>query len=240
MTLAPIAYGETSGLFRTPGGRPVTMTYRHETNDYNTLNASLNADEYALPRGLSGVAVDVGGYLGSVAIGLALDNPGLRVIVIEPVPDNGDLIERNIAQNGLTERVTLIRGAVGSGGESVDVWYRYRGTMSAEHHAFVGNSSLAYDHGGELQHETISYEAISLPDLIAAYGPIAWMKVDTEGAEWAFLDTFAVKDVHTIVGEAHAVRARQGQHIAALLGATHTVELFGDIEGTCEFRAVRK
>jgi hypothetical protein len=42
-----------------------------------------------------------------VGIALALDNPGLQVTIIEPVPDNCDLIERNIEANGVGDRVTF-------------------------------------------------------------------------------------------------------------------------------------
>lgn len=229
-------YEVVAGSFRTPAGNGVTMLYRSGTNDWNTLNATLDQDEYHLPRGQAGTALDIGGYLGSVGIALAKDNPGLQVTIVEPVPANADLIERNIALNDLGERVTLIRGAVGAGGEPVDVWYGYRGTEAAEHHAFVGNSSLAYNHGGELEHETQTYTGLGL----AEFGPLDFLKIDCEGGEWAFLDSPSVADVGTIFGEAHSVRGRKGGDIVALLAATHDVTLEGDAEGTCEFRAVRR
>jgi FkbM family methyltransferase len=229
-------YEIEQGQFRTPGGHPVQMLYRRGTNDWNTLTATLDQDEYRLPRGQKGSALDVGGYLGSVGIALAKDNPELRVTIVEPVPPNADLIARNIELNDLGERVTLIRGAVGKGGEAVDVWYGYRGNESAEHHAFVGNSTLAYDDGGELDHETRTYEAQGLADFL----PVDFLKIDCEGGEWAFLDSESVRDVGTIVGEAHSVRGRTGADIVALLSATHEVTLSGDPAGTCEFRAVRR
>lgn len=231
----------TTRTFRTPHGRPVEMTYRLNTNDYNTLNATLNEDEYHLPSGLTGHAVDVGGYLGSVGIALASDNPGLQVTIIEPVPSNQQLIRQNIAQNDLDHQVTLIEGAVGRGGESVDVWFGYRGTETAEHHAFVGNSSLAYDHGGALEHETATYTAIGLGEL----GDIAFLKIDCEGGEWAFLHGPALANVQTIVGEAHSVRGHKGRDIIALLATTHDTTITpvpDDPEGngTVEFAAVRR
>lgn len=230
-------------VFRSPRGVQARMHIRPGTNDWNTLNACMTEDEYGLrDLSLTGWAIDIGGYLGGVAIGLALDNPGLRVLVVEPVPDNADLIRRNIALNDLAERVTLIEGAVGNG-DPVDVWYGYRGTVTAEHHRFVGNSSLAYDHGGELQHETRRYdESHRLLDLIEDTGVerIALLKIDCEGGEWEFLDTRAVQYVDRFVGEAHAVRGHKGWDIVAMLEATHDVTLQGDTEGTCEFRAVAR
>ena len=226
--------------FRTPHGHDARMTYRLETNDWNTLWASLNEDEYGLPAGISGTAADIGGYVGSVGIALALDNPGLRVVIVEPVPPNADIIRTNIAMNGLTDRVTLIEGAAGKGGEPVTVWYGYTGTVSAEHHAFVGNSTLAYDDGAMLPHETAEYEAIGLDDLVAEYGELAFLKIDTEGAEWAFLDSPALSEVETCVGEWHPVRGHTMGDLLALLDPTHVVTFSGPQGGPGGFRAVRK
>lgn len=122
-------YELTTGQYDTPHGRRLTMHYRTDTNDHNTLWASLNDDEYHLPTGLAGFAVDVGGYLGSVGIALAADNRDLSVLIIEPVPPNVELIRRNIEANNLGHRVEVVQGAAGKGGESVDVWYGYRGSV---------------------------------------------------------------------------------------------------------------
>lgn len=221
------------GAFRTPGGHLVTMTYREGTNDWNTLSASLNEDEYGLPSGLSGHAVDIGGYLGSVGIALAADNPGLRVTIVEPVPGNAEMIAENVAQNDLGERVTLLHTAASGDHEPVSVWYGYRGNDVAEHHRFVGNSTLAYDHGGELPHEEIVHDPVTLADL----GPIDFLKIDCEGGEWSILDTPEASRIPVIVGEAHCVRGHKGRDIVALLPA-HEVSLSGDPETTCGFRAV--
>lgn len=229
--------------FRTPRGVPARMHIREGTNDWNTLNACMTEDEYGLRDWSgSGVAIDIGGYLGGVAIGLALDNPGLRVVVVEPVPDNADLIAANIELNGVGDRVDLVVGAAGDG-SPVDVWYGYRGSESLEHHRFVGNSSLAYDHGGEVAHDTAGYPTSwTLSALIRKAGAdrVALLKVDCEGGEWSILDTSAVALCDVIVGEAHAVRGHRGDDIVALLDATHTVTLQGDTAGTCEFRAVAR
>ena len=233
-------YEITSGTFRSPGGRSLTVFYRQDTNDWNTVSATLTEDEYLLPRGLSGHAVDVGGYLGTVGIALAADNPDLRVTIIEPVPPNADLIERNIAANDLGDRVTLIRGAVSGDKEPVTIWYGYRGNEAAEHHAFVGNSTLAYVDGGALDHEEVTYTPVTLAELV----PIDFLKIDCEGGEWSILSGDNAK-VGTIVGESHAVRGHKGSDIVALLAKTHDVTVIPLAEdpegkGTVEFRAVRR
>lgn len=228
-------YPIRSGEFRTPGGHPVTMLYRDNTNDWNTLTATLTQDEYNLPTGLSGHAVDVGGYLGSVGIALALDNPDLRVTIIEPVPANFELIVQNLPPN-VAGRVGVIQSAVGKD-KPVLVSWGYSGSEALEHHAFVGNSTLADDP------ETASgwdiYQPITL-DKLTAQHDLAFLKIDCEGGEWDFLDSPALSKVERIVGEAHAVNGHKGKDIYALLTNTHTVSLTGDGDGTCGFVAVRR
>ena len=235
-----IDYPLLTGDWTTPGGHPVRFFYRDGTNDWNTLSSTMAPhDEYHLPRGLAGAALDVGAYLGSVAVGLALDNPGLRVFAIEPVPDNIALIRRNLDANGVADRVHLIEGAVGDG-STVEVWYRYRGTSAIEHHAFVGNSSLAYDHGGEHEHETAVYTSLSLDSLVDRFGRFDWVKIDCEGGEFAFLDSPAVADLAYIIGEWHSVRGHTRADLRALLDATHDLRFDRDDDSTGGFAAVRR
>lgn len=239
-------YGVLTGSFRTPGGRDAVMRFRDGTNDWNTLTACMTEDEYRLRgRSFSGHALDIGGYLGGVGIALALDNPDLHVTIVEPVPPNADLIRENIALNDLGERVTLIESAAG-GSDPVSVWYGYRGNASAEHHAFVGNSTLAYDHGGELAHEEVTYDTPwTLADLLMGEPKAALVKIDCEGGEWTILDSPLVDRCEVIVGEAHSVRGKRGDDIVTLLAGTHDVTLSGNPQdiangGTCGFEAVRR
>jgi FkbM family methyltransferase len=221
-------YAERVAVFDTPGGHPITMHYRDGTNDWNTLTSSLTEDEYQLPQGISGHAVDVGGYLGSVGIALALDNPNLLVTIIEPVPPNADLIERNIEANGVGDRVTLIRGAVGSG----VVEYGFHGDEAADHHTFVGNSSLGFDHAAD----TVVYTPMLLSEFT---GAVSFLKIDCEGGEWEFFGE-ADEDIAIplIVGEAHAVDGHMGIDIIDYLPDHDVTLIGGSPDGTCGFRAV--
>lgn len=226
-----IAYQPLVGKWHTPLGHPVEFAYRDATSDWNTISATLTHDEYGIPSGMSGHAVDVGGYVGSVGIGLAVDNPALRVTIIEPVPANAALIRENIARNDVSDRVTLIEGAASGDREPVTVWYGYRGNEAAEHHAFVGNSTLAYSDGWALEHDEVTYTPVTLRDL----APIDYLKIDCEGGEWSILRD--IPRIPTIVGESHAVSGRRGGDIVALL-PDYDVTLSGDASGTCGFRAV--
>lgn len=243
-------YTEAEASWLTPGGNLAQFRYRLDSSDWNTINSVMGGnDEYALPRGLSGWALDCGAHIGPVTVALALDNPELRIIAVEPVPDNVRLLRENVERNGLADRVAVIDGAIaGPNDATVQVWHGYVGNETAEHHAFIGNSSLAYAHGGEAVHDETIAEAWSLSRLIALAGVerIAWLKVDTEGAEYAFLADPAVARVDVITGEFHNVPNRvtggvRGRgDIVALLVATHDVTFSGPEAGPGGFVAVRR
>lgn len=232
MTLAAIDYGITEAVFVTPRGVPVTMAVRTDTNDWSTTNSCLTEDEYNLRhRRFEGLAFDIGGYTGGVSIALAVDNPDLRVVTVEPVPENADLIERNAARNGVQDRVGVFRGAIGRRGTGTsEIRFRYVGNESLEHHAFVGNTSLAYPDAGDVQHDTLTVETLGLAALLARFGEPSFMKIDCEGAEWPFFETATyatLQKLPLIVGEAHPIGRHEVSDIEKVLGRSHHVTTDG-------------
>lgn len=240
MTLAPVLYEDAVGDWTTPNGHIASFAYRKETNDWNTLSSILTSNEYRLPSGISGVALDIGSYLGGVAIALALDNPDLHVVAVEPVPDNVRLIRQSIEANGLTDRIRLIDGALAGREPSVTISYGYRGTASLEHHAFVGNSTLAYDDGGAADHDERVLTPITLTRLLKDVDVVAWTKIDCEGGEFSILSDPGVRKLAYIIGEWHNVRGHVQGDIATLLRKTHDVVFAGPVDGPGEFVAVRR
>src|SRR3990172_6916198 len=93
-------------IFASPNGGSFTLFVREDTNDAALAFGILVNNEYHLQgRHFSGWALDVGAHIGTVGLALPVDNPDLRVVCIEPVPDNADLIRRSIEANGLGARV---------------------------------------------------------------------------------------------------------------------------------------
>ena len=225
--------------FVTPNGIPVTINIRSDCNDWNTAYASLNEDEYGLRDcSFSGLALDIGGYLGTVAIALAVDNPDLRVICVEPVPDNIALIRQNAEANGVTDRVTVVEGLAGKTGVGT-IRYAFQGNETNLHHAFVGNSTLAVP---EAEHTALTVPSFSLADLVGDE-PVTICKLDCEGGEFSFLDT-DLSQIATIVGEWHPNPPEGGTKtradVTALLAATHTVTFNGPEAGPGGFLAKRR
>lgn len=238
-------YAVAQEVWTTPNGRLIAFRYRKGTNDWNTVNACVGTnDEYGLAgRKITGQVLDVGGYLGSVGITIAVDNPEARVLIVEPVPWNAALIRENAELNKVADRVTVFEGAVGEAGQKTsEIRFGYVGDANLEHHAFVGNSSLAYDTGGDTPHDKKTVPTLGLSELLDQYeiDRVAFMKIDCEGGEWPFLDTPDVDRIDYLVGEAHSVRGHTGADIEPLLDRTHVVTLSGNPEGTCGFAAVRR
>ncbi len=214
------------GAWSTPRWHVVAeFEYRDFTSDWNTITSILTNDEYDL-RSLcptEGVAVDVGAYLGAATVAMLLDNPDLHVIAIEPLPENLELIRTNLALNGLTDRCTIIEGAVG-----VDaVEYGWEGSESATHHAFIGNANGMTGTATKV----VKGERVTL----ASLGPVDFVKIDCEGGEWDFLDD---PDVPIIVGEWHPDGGHTQQDLLDRL-PNHRVTFSGPEAGPGGFLAQR-
>lgn len=240
-------YELTEDFWQTVGGKAAVFRFRQDTNDWNSINSCLGEhDEYHLRDVAPKVALDIGGYLGSVGIPIAIDHPESKVLIVEPVPWNAELIRVNAQLNRVADRVLVFEGAVGPPGVTTsEIRFGYRGDLNLEHHAFVGNTSLAYDTGGDVEHDKLQVETLGISALLDRFDIAPdWTKIDCEGAEWAFFNAPAddLKRLPFIVGEAHPVRGYAARDILNFLGATHEVTLNGPNQdpGPCGFEAVRR
>src|SRR3990167_9568355 len=185
-------YDIAPAWFRTPRGRACMVNIRERTNHWNTATASLTEGEYGLAAfTFDGHAIDIGGYLGTVTLGLLVDNPNLRVTVVEPLADNVELIRRNLTVNGVIDRAQVLQAAAGypAGGTQI-IHHNFRGNETTEHHKFIGNMSLVTGIGplgcnDVYEHDHTEVPVVSLSDLMA--DDTVFLKIDCEGGEWATL-----------------------------------------------------
>lgn len=222
-------YDLLSAVWRTPKGNQATFFYRDDTSDWNTISSIMApSDEYGLAAlALSGLALDIGAHIGACAIALALDNPDLSIIAVEPVPPNCMLIQKNVAANGLDGRVIVRHGAAGRSGSRV-VRYGFKGNASDEHHAFIGDARDAVPEG---KYVSLTVPELSLSDLTTE--PVSFVKIDCEGGEYDFLDT-DVSQVARIHGEWHPTPpfGMAGRdEIVRMLGATHDLTFAESADG---------
>lgn len=115
-----------------------------------------------LPAAGIGTIVDVGANLGLTAIGMLVRHEFASAVALEPAPDNFALLEHNVRQNGLTDRVTLVPCAAAerSGAGTLTMHPRSAGA----HHL---RPSGAVDRRTGQPRREITVETVALDDLAA-------------------------------------------------------------------------
>lgn len=200
-------------IFTTPWGVDVKVFTRPDTNDWNTLYSCLVEDEYLIGQikniKKGQTAVDIGAHAGGCT--LAMLSRGLNVIAVEPLPENAELVMKNVKENGWEDRLTLYNNAIYSiDGDKVILRYGNEATEVGFHHRFIGNTVSASDWQKDLWTEgrEIEVETITLDSIINGVESVEILKIDCEGAEWeAFKNpsTETLSKIKKVVAELHHV-----------------------------------
>jgi FkbM family methyltransferase len=210
----------------TPHGNPAKFKTRSGTSDLATVGASNRlwgnlVDEYHIPSGLTGWALDVGAHIGSVTVPLLLDNPELKVLAVEAVPPNVDLLRENLALNGVEDRCIVWKSAAwDSSAEEIEVEFGYTGSEVAETHAYIGSITPWMDAPGDKQ--TAVIPVTTLADAVGWSGGFVWVKTDCEGCEHRFFKGPLLAKIGIIEGEWHE-RDGSPESFAKQLSKTHVV-----------------
>ncbi|MCZ7646419.1 MAG: FkbM family methyltransferase [Planctomycetota bacterium] len=156
------------------------LTGRHQAGTRARVLEWLEAHEY-MPASRA-LIVDVGANIGTPCVPLALGT-GRRILAIEPVPENVELLRRNVERNGLSERVTCVHAAVASKAGKV--------TMAI--HPKSGRSEVKAAGGrqgfGDASEASgfVEVPAETLDAVVAAHGfrpeQVAFVWCDTQGFE---------------------------------------------------------
>jgi FkbM family methyltransferase len=124
-------------------------------------------------------AFDVGAHVGTFACHLAEVVPTASITCFEPSPDTVTYLQRNIDQNGLGDRISVVESALA--GET--------GVAMFEHHEGANvHNGLVDAHPIDDPHEStgaVEVKTLSFDDAIAqAPGPVTLVKLDCEGGEY--------------------------------------------------------
>jgi FkbM family methyltransferase len=144
--------------------------------------------------------IDVGASIGWATLWLAQRAPRARLVSIEPDPRWWDLFDQNVAANGVSDRVTLLKAAVGSS-------------------SGLGRLSLNRQTGfGELRSDDAGpTPVLSLAEAAAPIlGDIDLVKLDCEGGEYGILlgaDDGLLRRIHAITLEYHPVSGHSLDHL---------------------------
>ena len=109
---------------------------------------------------------------------------GADVIAAEPMPVNAKLLEFNVKANGLGERVTVARTALGA--EAGVAALHLSASNQGDHRLHVGAS-----HDPAKRKTTVVVSLTPLDTLVGHRRPVV-IKLDTQGSEVAVLETPAV------------------------------------------------
>lgn len=222
---------DTVWMGKTPTGIPYAMGVRPATSDWNTCN-SVALGEYNIPSGLTGWGLDVGAHIGAATIPLLLDNPELRAVAIEALPDNVWLLSDNAQRNGVADRLTILGGAASGSHDSVAIRYG-----EDAQHRFIGNADVDQDVRPDDNDPRFTMcVAYTLEDVlgITDHQDVQWTKIDCEGCEYAFLRGVNLPALRFITGEVH----RGWDRLVEQLSPTH--EVFGPGLDFGPFTATRR
>ncbi len=199
---------------KTPWGVEVTIFTREGTNDWNTLYSCIVEDEYNIeklptPSDDDSVAIDIGGHAGGCS--LTLLSRGFKVIAVEPLPENAELIMKNVKANGWEDSFTLHSKAINEvSGKQVVLRYGNEKTELGSHHRFIGNTidSSEWQKGLWENGREIKVKTISIDDILKDVDSVSILKIDCEGAEWsAFtgVSKNSLNKIQKIVAELHGI-----------------------------------
>jgi FkbM family methyltransferase len=144
-------------------------------------------------------ALDIGGHIGCFSLAFATLHPGAQIQTFEASPSTVTYTRRNVADNGLTERVTVENIAVSDS----------NGTLPfADNGGGSGLNGVTAPEGTNV----IDVPCITFADALQhAGGHVDVVKIDTEGAEYDIVlgsEPTDWKDVQRVVLEYHQVPGR--------------------------------
>jgi FkbM family methyltransferase len=155
------------------------LTLHHGTHDspVAVLHEVFGERQYRrhIKGPLEGVMIDLGANLGAVTVDYASRSRSLHVHAYEPNPSTNKFLRANIVANGLTERVTVHHEAVGREHGELVIWTNMHSMM------VTGYSDAPPRPGATTERVPL----IDLNEVVRRVGggPVAFLKMDTEGAE---------------------------------------------------------
>ena len=182
------------------------FVYRDNTSDYDTMLSILRDDEYKLNKLdiKDGIFLDAGAHIGGFS--LAMANRGFNGIAIEMIPENVDLLIKNLEMNGFADKVKVINGAICNRLTSPVAYYSGLETSTGKIHKFIGTIVPRFG---------IVEDGIPIPvnpvtpldlDIIFEGRKCCYFKMDIETAEWELFKAHPIflESTDIICGEIHS------------------------------------
>lgn len=134
--------------------------------------------------------LDVGGYIGMISIGFVRNGIFGRALAFEPNPNNYRLLQKNIVQNNLSDKITAYNLALSDRKEELSM--ELSAKNYGDHRIREANNEVTGDHYGESGRKLITVESVTLDEIMqnreasqANKVSLVWM--DIQGHEGKFL-----------------------------------------------------
>lgn len=222
-----------------------TIQYRH-SEEYHRLKREIWGDHcyYTELANEHPVIIDAGAHIGMSTLYFAKQFPTAKIIAIEPNPITRELLETNIWDNRLEDRVEVVAAALSDHSGHAQLHH-----LTAEEWQLNANLTATAWNDAPLTHST-QVETITLSSLLNQ--PVDLLKLDIESAELAVLGEARqyLSHVGELFVEFHPARGNSLEVLCRLLtdqGFSPTVwqknKLVQDssrVSGLCMVQAKRK
>lgn len=168
------------------------LVHGHLDHDHFENALALAEKEGLLKKGGNHIFIDAGANIGTHSIYALSSDYFDRVIAIEPNPNNYELLERNIADNGFESRATLFHAALGK--EDGEATLELSANHSGDHRVRIDESGKNADKQlkGEADRKTITVPLRSLDSIIKECDvkdiASVFVSIDVQGFEAHILD----------------------------------------------------
>jgi FkbM family methyltransferase len=187
-----------------------------EENVYQLTPDKLNGDK---------VVIDLGGHIGTFSLMAAA--LGAKVIALEPNNDNADMLETNAAYNNFEHNIKVIRKAVYTGSEPLEMENYYSDSVVKELGAIATEESNVSEKEDE---ETFTAETTTLEKIIEDIVEIDFLKIDIEWSEYKVIPTITeemMKKIKFIAIEFHGVDKATFGFMVAHLSKGYRMDILG-------------
>lgn len=134
--------------------------------------------------------IEAGANIGTSTVPFA-HATGKRVLAVEPIPDNFEILRRNVSLNGLDDRITCVRAAISAAAGEVDIVTRESGGMGE---VKAEGTRQGYGERGE-DSGLVRVPAITLDELVQVHKvapeDVAFVWSDTQGYERQMIESGA-------------------------------------------------
>jgi len=142
-------------------GTKIPMHHRSGTNDSMVIESVMEYDEYKardIAYGDNDIFIDIGAHIGTWSILMGIKNPTFKVYSFEAIPDNFELMKKNIILNNLTNVFPFLLAISDISDITINIYHTTSETPFGASHRFIG--SMMATQGEHYETTTISLNDI--------------------------------------------------------------------------------